>query len=134
MFPFYSPWKYKKPCFLLTKYVKNSCEQVKFYVKILADDIFRGYKKGTMGRNGLKNKIYKFMISISKNVYIDDLDDIVNEYRNIYPRTIKMMVSDIKSSTYIHFNKENIKKDPKCEVGHHVRILKCKIIFVKGNI
>ena len=44
------------------------------------------------------------------------------------------MVADIKSSTYIHFNKENIKKDPKCEAGHHVRILKCKIIFVKGNI
>ena len=134
MFPFYSPWKYKKPCLLLAKCVKNACEQVKFYVKIMADDIFRGYKEGTLRRNGLKNKIYKYMISISKNVYSDNLDDIVNEYRNTYPRTIKMMPVDIKSSTYIGFNKENIKKDPKFEVGHHVRILKCKIVFVKGYI
>ena len=55
---------------------------MKFYVKILADDVFRAYKKGTMGRNGLKNKIYIFMISISKNVYIDNLDDIVNDIVN----------------------------------------------------
>ena len=27
----------------------------------------------------LKTKIYKYMTSISKNVYIDKLDDIVNE-------------------------------------------------------
>ena len=117
MFPFYSPWKYKIPCFLLAKCVKSACEQVKFYVKILADDIFIGYKTGTLGRNGLKNKIYKYMISISKIVYSDNLDDIVNEYRNAYPRTIKMMPVDIKSSTYIDFNIENIKKDPKFEVG-----------------
>ena len=32
----------------------------------------------------LKNKIYKYMTSISKNVYIDKLDDIVNEYNNTY--------------------------------------------------
>ena len=30
----------------------------------------------------LKNKIYKYMTSISKNVYIDKLDDIVNKYSN----------------------------------------------------
>ena len=74
------------------------------------------------------------MISISKIVYSDNLDDIVNEYRNTYPRTIKMMPVDIKSSTDIDFNKENVRKDPKFEVGHHVRILKCKNIFVKGYI
>ena len=38
----------------------------------------------------LKNKIYKYTASISKNVYIDKLDDIVNEYNNAYHRTIKM--------------------------------------------
>ena len=74
------------------------------------------------------------MISISKNLYSDNLDDIVNEYSNTYPRTIKMMPVDIKSSTYFGFNKENVKKDSKFEVGHHVRILKCKNIFVKGYI
>ena len=38
----------------------------------------------------LKTKIYKYMTSISKNVYIDKLDDIVNEYNNTYHITIKM--------------------------------------------
>ena len=38
----------------------------------------------------LKNKIYKYMISVSKNVYIDKLDDIVNKYNNTYHSTIKI--------------------------------------------
>ena len=55
------------------------------------------------------------MTSISKNVYIDKLDDIVNEYNNIYHRTIKMKPVDVKDNTYIasielHSSKEvNIK-------------------------
>ena len=43
-----------------------------------------------------------------------------------------MKAVDINSSTYIGLNKENNKEDPKFEVGDHVRILKCKIIFAKG--
>ena len=42
----------------------------------------------------LKNKIYKCMTSIPKNVYVDKLDDIVNEYNNTYHRTIKMKPID----------------------------------------
>ena len=38
----------------------------------------------------LKTKFYKYISSISKNVYTDKLDDIVNEYNNTYDRTIKM--------------------------------------------
>ena len=38
----------------------------------------------------LKNKIYKYMISVSKNVYIDKLDDIVNKYNDTYHSTIKI--------------------------------------------
>ena len=38
----------------------------------------------------LKNKVYKYMTSLSKIVYIDKLDDIVNKYNNTYHRTIKM--------------------------------------------
>ena len=49
----------------------------------------------------LKNKIYKYMTSISKNVYIDKLDDIVNKYNNTYHNTIKMKPFDVKSNTYI---------------------------------
>ena len=41
------------------------------------------------------------MTSISKNVYIDKLDDIVNEYNNTYHRTIKMKPVDVKDNTYI---------------------------------
>ena len=44
----------------------------------------------------LKNKIDKYMTSISKHVYIDKLDDIVNEYNNTYYRTIKMKPIDVK--------------------------------------
>ena len=51
----------------------------------------------------LKNKIYKYMttISISKSVYIDKLDDIVDKYNNIYHSTIKMKPVNVKFSTYI---------------------------------
>ena len=49
----------------------------------------------------LKTKIYKYMTSISKNVYINKLDDIVNEYNNTYHRVIKMKLVDVKDNTYI---------------------------------
>ena len=54
----------------------------------------------------LKTKIYKYMTSISKNVYIDNLDDIVGEYNNAYHRTIKMKPVDVEDNTYINFKKE----------------------------
>ena len=80
----------------------------------------------------LKIKIYKYMTSISKNVYIDKLNDIVNEYNNTYHRTIKMKPVDVKDNTYIDFKKEVNDKDPKFKVGDHVRISKYKNIFAKG--
>ena len=70
----------------------------------------------------LKNKIYKYMTSISKNVYIDKLDDIVNEYNNTYHRTIKMRPTDVKDNTHINTDKEVNDKDPKFKVGDHIRI------------
>ena len=53
----------------------------------------------------LKNKIYKYMTSISKNMYIDNLDDIVNKYNNIYYSAIKMKLVDVKSNTFINSGK-----------------------------
>ena len=44
----------------------------------------------------LKNKIYKYMISISKEVYTDKLDDVVNKYNTTYHRTIRMKIVDAK--------------------------------------
>ena len=79
----------------------------------------------------LKNKLYKYMTEISKNVYIDKLHDIVNEYNNTYHRTIKMKPVDVKDNTYIIFKKEVNDKNPKFKVGDHVRISKYKNIFVK---
>ena len=72
------------------------------------------------------------MTSISKNVYIDELDDIVDEYNNTYCRTIKIKPVNAKDNTYINFKKEVNDKDPKFKVGNHVRISKYKNIFAKG--
>ena len=63
----------------------------------------------------LKNKIYKYMTSILKNLYIYKLDDIVNKYNNAYHSTIKMKPVDVKSNTYIDSSKEIIDKDPKID-------------------
>ena len=67
----------------------------------------------------LKTKIYKYMTSVLKNVYINKLDDIVGQYNYIYHRTIKMKRVDVKDNTCIDFQKEVNDKDPKFKVGHH---------------
>ena len=72
------------------------------------------------------------MTSIWKNVYIDKLDGIVNEYNNTYHRTIKMKPVDVKHNTYIDFKKQVNDKDPKFKAADHVRISKYKNIFTKG--
>ena len=82
----------------------------------------------------LKNKIYKHMTSVSKNVYIDKLDDIVNECNSTYHSTIKMKPIDVKASTYINSRKEINNKDPKFKIGDIIRISKYKNIFAEGYI
>ena len=79
----------------------------------------------------IKNKIYKYMTSMSKNVYIDTLDDIVDEYNNAYHRTIKMKPTDVEDNTYINIGKELNDNYPKFKVGDHVRISRYKNIFAK---
>ena len=61
----------------------------------------------------LKSKIYKYMTSISSSVYIDKLDDIVNEYNNKYHTTIKIKPIDVKYNTYINTDKEINDEGPK---------------------
>ena len=61
----------------------------------------------------LKNKIYKYMTSVSKNIYIDKLDDIVNKYNNTYHSTIQMKRADVKSNTYIEPSQKINDKNPK---------------------
>ena len=72
------------------------------------------------------------MTSISKNAYINKLDDIVDEYNNAYHKIIKMKHIDVENNTYINFNKELNNKDPIFKVGNYVRISKYKNIFAKG--
>ena len=80
----------------------------------------------------LKSKIYRYKTSISKNMYIDKLDDIVDEYNNMYHTTIKMKPADVTDNTYINADKKINYKDPKFKVGDRVRISKYKNIFAKG--
>ena len=80
----------------------------------------------------LKNEIYRYITSVSKNVYIDKLDDIVNECNNTYHSTIKMKPVDVKSKTYINSGNRNNSKDPKFKIVDIVRISKSKNIFAKG--
>ena len=72
----------------------------------------------------LKDKIYNYMTSISNNVYIDKLDDIVNKSNNTQHNTIKMGPIDVKSTTYIDSSEKINDKDPKFKVGDIVRISK----------
>ena len=72
------------------------------------------------------------MTAISKNVYFDVLDDIVNKYNNTVHRTIKMKPINVKNDSFAEYNEESNKKDPKFKVGVHVRISKYKHIFAKG--
>ena len=80
----------------------------------------------------LKSKIYKYMTSISKNVYIDKLNTIVNKYNNTYHTTIKMKSIDVKDNININTSKKINYKDLKFKVGDYVRISKYKNIFPKG--
>ena len=50
----------------------------------------------------LKNKIYKYMTSVSNSEYIDKSDDIVIKYNNLYYATINMKPVDLKSIKYIY--------------------------------
>ena len=110
------------------------------YKKWLKDNSMEIYSTHNEGKSvvaerfirTIKNKIYKYMTSISKNVYIDKLDDIVNEYNNTYHRAIEMKPIDVKDNRYIDFGKKVSDNDPKFKVGDHVRISKYKNIFAKG--
>ena len=82
----------------------------------------------------LKKKIFTHVTAISKNVYFDGLDDIVDKYNNTVHRTIKMKPINVTSHSYAEYNEDSNEKDPKYKVGNYVRISKYKNIFAKGSI
>ena len=71
------------------------------------------------------------MIAVSKNIYIDRLNDIVDGYNNTH-RTIKMKSNDIKKITFIKYAIEHNDEDLKFKGGDHIRIAEYKSIFAKG--
>ena len=82
----------------------------------------------------LKNRIFKYMNSLSKIVYIDKLDDIVSKYNNTYHSKIKTKLVDVKTSTYIDSSKETNDEDSTFKIDDIVRITKYKNIFAKGYV
>ena len=71
------------------------------------------------------------MTIMTKNIYIDQLDDIVNKYNDTYHSTTKMRPVDVKSNTYSDSSKEINDKDPKFKIGDIFRISKYKNLFAK---
>ena len=80
----------------------------------------------------LKNKILKHMAAVSKNVYFDVLDAIVNKYDNTVHRTIKLKPINVTDDSFVEYNEDSNKRNPKFKVGDYVRISKYKNIFAKG--
>ena len=80
----------------------------------------------------LKNKIFKHMTAISKNVYFDVLDNNVNKCNNTVHRSMKMKPIDVSSDSYAEYNEDSNITKPIFKVGDQVRISKCKNIFPKG--
>ena len=72
----------------------------------------------------LKSKIFKHITAVSKNVYFDELDDIVNKYNKTVHRSIKMKPIDVTSDSYADYNEDSNEKDPKFKVGDQVRTSK----------
>ena len=72
------------------------------------------------------------MTSVSKNVYIDKLEEMVNKYNNTYHSIMTMKTFDVRSSTYSNSSKDINEKDPKFKFADIVRLSKYKNIFVKG--
>ena len=82
----------------------------------------------------LKNKIYKYITSVSKNTQIDKLDDIVNEYNNTYHSKIKLKTVDGKANTYIDSSKVVNNKCPKSINDGIVRKSKYKFLLRKAAL
>ena len=72
----------------------------------------------------LKNRIFKHMVAVSKNVYFNVLDDIVNKCNNTVHRTIKMKPIDVTSDSYAKYNENSNETKPRFKVRNLVRISK----------
>ena len=71
---------------------------------------------------------------MTKNIYFDALEDIVDKYNNTYHKTTKMKPTDVKNDFFADYNEESNEKDPRSKADDHVRISKYKNIFAKGYV
>ena len=101
----------------------------KSFKKWVKDSNIETYSTHTEGKfvaerfiRTLKIKICKLMAAISKNVYFNVLNDIVDKCNNTYHKTIKMKPIDVKSDRFAEYNEESNESNPKCKVNDHVRI------------
>ena len=106
-------------------------------MKINNIEIYSTYNEGKFVFAGgcirtLKNKIFKHIKAVSKNVYFDVLDGIVSKCNNTVHRTIKMKPIDVTFDSYAEYNEDSNVTMPKFKGGDHARISKYKIIFAKG--
>ena len=109
----------------------------KRFLKVKNIEIYSTYKeeKSVVAEKfirTMKNKIFKHMTAISKNVYFDVLDDIVNKYNNTVHRTIKMKPIDVTSDSYAEYNEDSNETKSKFKVADLVKISKYKNTFAKG--
>ena len=102
-------------------WVDQGSEFYNNFLKINNIEMYPIYNKG---KSVLKNKNFKHMTAISKNVYFDILDDIVNKYNNAVHKIINIKPIDVTSNSYAEYNEDFNKKDPKFKAGDHVRISK----------
>ena len=108
-----------------------------YFLKINNIEFYSTYNKGKSVVaerfiQTLKNKNFKHMTAVSKNVYFDVLGDIVDKYNNTVHRTIKVKPIEVTDNYYAEYDEHPNKKDPKFKVGDHVRTSKYKNIFGKG--
>ena len=122
-------------------WVDEGCEfynkLFKRFVTINNIEMYSGYNKeksvvAERFIRTLKNKLFKHMTAVSKNVSFDVLDDIVNRYNNTVQRSIKMKPIDVTSDSYAKHNEDSNEKDPKFKIGDHVTRSKYGNVFAKG--
>ena len=119
-----------------SKFYNNS---FKYFLKINNIGMYSTYNEGKSFVaerfiRTLKNKIFKHMAAISKNAYVDVLDDIVNKCNNTIHKIIKMKPIDNTDHSYAEYNEDFNKKDPKFKVGDHVRMPKYKTFLLKDTL
>ena len=80
----------------------------------------------------LKNKSFNHVTAVSKNIYFDVLDDIINKCNNTVHRTMKVKPNDVTYGSYAEYYKDFSENKPKFKIGDLVTISKYKNIFAKG--